>query len=78
MPKSRTTIAIDDDVMRAVRVRAARSGRGDGEVIEEALRSALGFDLFTRLWERADMDAEAAIALAVEAQHESRPRRPRP
>lgn len=75
MGKVRTTLTIDEDVLRAVKVRAARSGKGDGEVIEEALRKELGFDLLERLWQRNDLTEDEALALAVEAQHETRSRR---
>ncbi|MBI2168498.1 MAG: ribbon-helix-helix protein, CopG family [Actinobacteria bacterium] len=72
MAKTRTTLTIDEDVLRAVKVRAARTGRGDGEVIEEALRRHLGLDLLDRLWERSDLSEATAVELAVEAQHSSR------
>src|SRR5215218_930083 len=72
MPKHRTTVTIDERVMRAVRVKAARTGRRDSDVIEEALRRDLGFDLLERIWERADLDEQEAMKLAVEAQHEAR------
>ena len=49
MAKVRTTLTIDRDVLRAVKVRGARTGKGDSEVIEEALRRELGFDLLDRL-----------------------------
>jgi hypothetical protein len=75
MAKVRTTLTIDEEVLRAVKVRAARTGKGDGEVIEEALRRELGLDLLERLWQREDMGEEQALELAVEAQHETRPRR---
>jgi Ribbon-helix-helix protein, copG family len=68
-------LTIDEDVLRAVKVRAARSGKGDSEVIEEALRRDLGFDLLERLWKRADLGDEEALELAVEAQHKTRRRR---
>ena len=71
----RTTLTIDDSVLRAVKVRAARSGRGDSEVIEEALRRDLGVDFLERMWERAALSPEEADALAVEAQHATRPSR---
>jgi hypothetical protein len=73
MAKVRTTLTIDADVLRAVKVRAARTGRGDSEVIEEALRRELGFDVLDRIWARNDMEEGEATALAVEAQHETRP-----
>jgi Ribbon-helix-helix protein, copG family len=75
MRKVRTTLTIDEDVLRAVKVRAARTGKGDSAVIEEALRRDLGMDLLERLWQQEDVDEEAALALAVEAQHKTRPRR---
>jgi ribbon-helix-helix CopG family protein len=75
MAKVRTTLTIDDEVLRAVKVRSARSGKGDSEVIEEALRRELGFDLLDRLWQRNALSEEQAAKLAVEAQHKTR-RRP--
>jgi len=72
MARVRTTLTIDEDVLRAVKVRAARSGRGDSQVIEEALRRDLGLDLLERLWERNGLSEADAAALALEAQHESR------
>lgn len=75
MARVRTTLTVDADVLRAVKVRAARSGKGDSEVIEEALRRDLGLDLLDRLWSTNKLSEEAALALSVEAQHESRPRR---
>jgi hypothetical protein len=72
MPKLRTTVTIDERVMRAVRVKAARTGRRDSDVIEEALRRDLGFDLLDRVWERANLDEDDAMKLAVEAQHQGR------
>jgi len=77
MAKVRTTLTIDETVLRAVKVRAARSGKGDSEVIEEALRRELGLDLFERLWERNKLPEQEAVALAVEAQHASRRRQRR-
>ena len=75
MPKTRTTLTIDEEVLRAVRVRGARTGKGDSEVIEEALRRELGFDLLERLWERNQLSEDEAMALATEAQDSARRRR---
>ena len=74
MPKVRTTVTIDETVLRAVKIRAARLGRGDSEVIEESLRRDLGLDLLERLWAKSDLSEEHAAALAVEAQHKTRPK----
>jgi hypothetical protein len=75
MAKVRTTLTVDEEVLRAVKVRGARTGKGDSEVIEEALRRELGLDLLERLWQRNDVSEEEALTLAVEAQHKTRPRR---
>lgn len=75
MPKVRTTLTIDEEVLRAVKVRAARTGRGASEVIEQALRRELGLDLLDLLWQANYLAEDEATALAVEAQHETR--RPR-
>jgi ribbon-helix-helix CopG family protein len=75
MAKVRTTLTIDEEVLRAVKVRGARTGKGDSEVIEEALRQELGLNLLERLWQRNDTGEDEALALAVEAQHKTRPRR---
>lgn len=73
MPKLRTTVTLDERVLRAVRVHAARAGKRDSEVIEESLRRTLGLDLLERVWSRnEDLDPDDALQLAVEAQHESR------
>ncbi len=72
MAKTRTTLTIDEEVLRAVKVKAARTGKGDGEVIEEALRRDLGLALLDRLWETDDLAEDEATALAVEAQHKTR------
>jgi hypothetical protein len=72
MAKVRTTLTIDDSVMKAVKIRAARTGRGDSEVIEEALRRDLGLDLLERLWDNSKLSEKEATALALEAQHKTR------
>ena len=74
MAKVRTTLTVDAEVLRAVRVRAARDGKGDSQVIEEALRRDLGLDLLDRLWARNELSEEDATALGVEAQHAVRRR----
>ena len=68
----RTTLTIDPEVLRAVKVRAARLGKGDSDVIEEALRRDLGLDLLGRLWATNDLGEDEALALATEAQHRTR------
>lgn len=71
--KVRTTLTIEEDVLAAVRIKAARSGKRDSAVIEESLRRDLGLNLLEELWEQASLTEEEAAALAREAQHATRP-----
>ena len=75
MTKVRTTLTLDQEVFTALKVKAARTGKGDSELIEEVLRRDLGLDLVNRLWARSGLAEDEAIDLAVEAQHSTRKRR---
>ncbi len=75
MSKVRTTVTLDEEVLRLIKVRAARLGKGDSQVIEESLRRDLGLELLDRLWSENRMDEAGAMKLAREAQHSTRSRR---
>jgi len=75
MRKVRTTLTLDEEVLRWVKVRAARQGKGDSQVIEESLRRDLGMDLLERVWAKSRMGEDEAMRLALEAQRAAR--RPR-
>jgi ribbon-helix-helix CopG family protein len=75
--KVRTTLTIDEDVLKWVKIRAARTGVSDSAVIEESLRRDLKLDVLDELWGSATMSEAKASALAVEAQHATRPHRRR-
>ena len=77
MPKIRTTVTLDEEVLKWVKVRGARMGKGDSEVIEDSLRRDLGLELLDRLWSKNQLPDDQAAQLAVEAQHSTRPRRRR-
>jgi hypothetical protein len=62
--KTRTTLTVDADVLRAVRIKAARTGKRASEVIEESLRRDLGLDELDRLWAKVrPISEEEAMAL---------------
>jgi len=50
MPKARTTVTLDEEVFRAVKLKAARTGKRDSQVIEESLRRDLGLGDLENLW----------------------------
>jgi hypothetical protein len=71
----RTTVSVDDRVLRSLRVRAARDGVPDSQVIERALRRELGLELIDQLWERASLSESEATDLVTEALREVRARK---
>lgn len=66
MTRKKTTVYIDETLLRAAKVAAARSGKHEYEVFEEALREHLGLaGAVERIWagispEEAPSDEEAA------------------
>ena len=66
VPKSAATIKLDDDVLAAVRVEAARSGRSEDEVVEAAVRRYVGPTVLDRLAARNRLDEDEAMAIALE------------
>ncbi len=52
MSKTRTTVTLDEEVFRAVKVKAARTGKRDSQVIEESLRRDLGLEDLEAVWAR--------------------------
>lgn len=62
MPKARTTLTLDEEVFRAVKIEAARKGKRESQVIEESLRRDLGLDALKDIWAQvrpASSEAEA-------------------
>lgn len=78
MARSKTTVYLDPDVLRATRIRAARTGKRDSDVVEEALREYLGLAVIDRVRSRSNLAEDEAMALAYEELHASRKERKRP
>lgn len=76
MARKKTTVYVEEDLLRSTRVMAAREGKRDSDIVEEALRSYLGVDVLERVWSRSDLDESQALELAYEELHRSR-RKPR-
>jgi gamma-glutamyl:cysteine ligase YbdK (ATP-grasp superfamily) len=76
MSKTRTTVTLDEDVFRAVKIRAARTGKRDSEVIEESLRRDLGLDALAQLWAKVTpAPEEEGMKLAYDELHAMREER---
>lgn len=72
MAKRKTTMYVDEEVLRAARIMAARTGKRDSQVVEDALREYLGFAVVARVRDRSDLAPEEAEKLAYEELHASR------
>lgn len=72
MARTKTTVYLDEDVLRGAKVMAARTGKKDYEVVEEALRAYLGMEVLDRAWRGADMTEDEALRLAIEEVHRFR------
>jgi plasmid stability protein len=70
MARVKTTLSLDDGLMRQVRIRAARSGKSQSEVLEAALREGLG--VIDRIRAKARLSEDEALDLANEVVHEVR------
>ena len=70
--KKKVTLYVDEEVMRAARVRAARSDKRDSEVVEDALRAYLGFDVLADVWAHSSLGEDEAMRLAVAETHAAR------
>jgi hypothetical protein len=75
MARSKVTVYLDPDVLRATRVQAARTGKRDSDVVEEALREYLGLAVVDRIRAKSDLDEDAAMQLAYEELHAMRSER---
>jgi hypothetical protein len=72
MARSKATVYLDPEVLRATRVRAARTGKRDSDVVEEALREYLGLAVIDEIRAKANLDADEAMQLANEELHAMR------
>jgi hypothetical protein len=75
MARAKATVYLAPDVLRAARVHAARTGKRDSDVVEEALREYLGLAVIDRIRAKGDLDEAAAMRLAYEELHAMRRQR---
>ncbi len=72
MAKKKTTIYVDDILLKATKVLAARTGKKEYEVVEEALRGYLGLQTLEKIWTRSKLTEKEALSLAYRELHASR------
>jgi hypothetical protein len=72
MPRAKATVYLDPGVLRATRIRAARTGKRDSDVVEEALREHLGLAVVDRIRASSDLAPDEAARIANEELHAMR------
>jgi len=70
--RRKTTVYLDDGLLRVLKVAAARSGQHEYEVLEQALRAYLGVQLLDNVGSRSSLGEKEALALAYGELHRSR------
>jgi hypothetical protein len=70
--RRKTTVYLEDGLLRALKVAAARSGWREYQVVEQALRAYLGMELLEKVGSRSSLNEEEALALAYNELHRSR------
>ncbi len=74
MARKKTTVYIDEELLRAAKVSAARTGKKNYQVFEEALRQYLGLGLLEEVWQRGKLRESEALRLVYRELHRSRRR----
>ncbi len=75
MARVKTTVYVDERLLRIAKVYGARKGIRDSDVFEQAIEKLVGLDVLDDVWARSDLSEDEAMALAVEAVHDSRKER---
>ncbi len=74
MVRRKTTVYIDEELLKAAKISAARTGKKDYQIFEEALRQYLGLSVLEQAWQRSKLSEEEALRLAYRELHSSRRR----
>jgi predicted transcriptional regulator len=67
--KRKTTVYLEDDLIRAMSTAATRIGKPSDQIVEDALRAYLGFELLERVGARSTITEEDALILAYRELH---------
>jgi hypothetical protein len=70
--RKKTTLQLDADLLRAAKMAAARSGKHEYQIVEEALRRYLGLELLSAVHAQSDLNGDEALRLAYQELHASR------
>ena len=73
MVRTKTTIYIDEDLLRSARDLAARTDRAEQDILEDALRRYLALQMLDEVWSNDELpDEKVALEMAYEELHQMR------
>ncbi len=72
MARRKTTIYIEDTLLKATKILAARTGKKEYEVVEDALRGYLGLGALEKIWNRSQLTEKEALEIAYKELHAGR------
>ena len=78
--RKKATVYLDEELLRAAKVMAARTDRKDYEVLEAALRQYLGVEVLEKVWANSDPTEDEGLKVAyreLDAMRRERASRPR-
>lgn len=72
MARKKTTVYLDEDLLKAAKIVAVRTGKKEYQVLEDALRQYLGLSVIEKVWRRGTLREDQALRLAYKELHAAR------
>lgn len=72
MARKKKAVYMSEKPMKASKISAARAGKEDYQILEEALRQYLGLSLLKEVWQRSKLGETAALRIAYKELRSSR------
>lgn len=72
MARKKTTVYLEEDLLKAAKIVAAREGKREYQVLEDALRQYLGLGVVEKVWRRGALREQQALRLAYKELHAAR------
>ncbi|MBI4277622.1 MAG: hypothetical protein HY660_04120 [Armatimonadetes bacterium] len=72
MARKKTTVYIEEDVLKAAKIAATLTGKKEYQVFESALRQYLGFAILEKAWSKNRLSEAEALRLAYRELHSAR------
>jgi len=72
MARRKTTVYIEEDLLKAAKILAVRTGKKEYQVLEDALKQYLGLSVIETVWRRSTLREDQGLRLAYKELHAAR------